>query len=180
MEHNSYLIKAMDAYPYDLEETVEALGYALSYEPTNGTALCLMGRVYLEVYQDYNNAISYFEKALEDNLNMHTIYGYYASALICAKDLKKADTFLDFALTVKGADKALLFSCKAAIQEVKRDFKKAKKYIKEAKFETYNDGFMCSLSEMEDRIKKKESLVKEKSKKSKKDKRRKEQRQKTK
>ncbi|XOV66325.1 MAG: tetratricopeptide repeat protein [Fluviicola sp.] len=164
MEHNSYLIKAMDAYPYDLEEAVEALNYALSFEPNNGMALCLMGRIYLEVYQDYDEAISYFEKALEENLNMHTIYGYYANALICAKELNKADTFLDFALTVKGADKALLFSCKAAIQEVRRDFKKAKKFIKEAKLETYNDGFISSLEEMENRIKKKESLLKDKKK----------------
>ena len=168
MEHNSYLIKAMDAYPYDLEETVEALGYALSYEPNNGTALCLMGRVYLEVYQDYDAAISYFEKALEDNVNMHTIYGYYSSALICAEDLTKAETFLDFALTVKGSDKGLLFSRKASIHEARQDFKKARKCIKQAKLETYNDGFMNCLEDLEERIKKKESLVKDKVKKDKK------------
>lgn len=168
MEHNSYLIKAMDAYPYDLEEAVEALGYALSYEPNNGAALCLMGRVYLEVYQDYDTAITYFEKALEDNLNMHTIYGFYACALINNKDLDKAETFLDFALTVKGADKAILFMNKAWIQEAHRNFKKAKKYVKEAKFETYNEGYMMVLDDMENRIKKKEALVKEKSKKGKK------------
>lgn len=178
MEHNSYLIKALEAYPYDLEEAVEALGYALSYEPNNGMALCLMGRVYLEVYQNYDTANSYFEKALEENLNMHIIYGYYSVSLMCAGELEKAETFLDFALTVRGADKALLLQRKALIYETKRDFKKARKYIKQAKMETYNEGFMHHLSDLEERIKKKEALVKEK--KNEKGKRQKEKRKKTK
>ena len=42
---NNYLFKALDAYPYDLEETIEALTYALSYDEKNTVALCLMGRV---------------------------------------------------------------------------------------------------------------------------------------
>jgi tetratricopeptide (TPR) repeat protein len=165
MEHNTYLVKAIDAYPFDLEETTEALSYALSYEPNNGMALCLMGRLYMEIYQDYEGAISYFEKALEDNVKMHTIYGYYSQALLSAEEFDKAKTFLDFALTVKGSDKALLLSRKAEVFENKRRFSKAKKLVKEARLETYNEGFMIYLDDLEARIKKKETLSKPKIKK---------------
>lgn len=167
MEHNSYLIKAMDAYPYDLEEAVEALEYALSCDPNNGMALCLMGRVYMEVYQDYGQAINFFEKALEDNVKMHPIYGYYAQALLCAEMLDKAEKFLGFALTVKGADKGLLLLRKAMVDETRQDFKKAKKTIKKAKLETYNDGFMSVLEDFDARIDKKIKLTQPKQKKKK-------------
>jgi hypothetical protein len=33
--HTSYLFKAIDAYPYDLAETLESLNYALSYNENN-------------------------------------------------------------------------------------------------------------------------------------------------
>ncbi|GAB5417087.1 MAG: hypothetical protein Crog4KO_19530 [Crocinitomicaceae bacterium] len=164
MENNTYLMKALDAYPYDLEEAVEALNYALSYEPNNGQALCLMGRLYLEIYRDYNSAINYFEKALEDNLNMHALYGHYSLALLCAEEFDKADKFLDFAISVKGSDKGLLYSLKAGVLESKQQFAKAKKVLKKARLYTYNDGFMFHMDDMESRLDKKIKLTKKKSK----------------
>ncbi len=156
-------MKALDAYPYDLEGAVEALNYALSYEPNNGQALCLMGRLHLEIYRDYHSAIAYFEKALEDNLNMHALYGYYALSLLCAEEFDKADTFLDFGLSVKGSDKGLLYSLKAGVLESKQQFAKAKKLLKKARLHTYNDGFMFHMDDMESRLDKKIKLTKKKS-----------------
>jgi tetratricopeptide (TPR) repeat protein len=173
MEHNTYLVKALDAYPYDLEETAEALSYALSYEPNNGMALCLMGRLYMEVYQDYDGAIHYFERALEDNVKMHAIYGFYAQALLSAEEFDKAQTFLKFALTVKGSDKALLLSKKAELFESKQRYAKARKLVKASMLRTYNDGFMSYLDDLEARIKKKEAISKPKNKEGKKGKQRK-------
>ena len=35
--HNSYLFQALDSYPYELEQTLEALNYALSqFDPLSG------------------------------------------------------------------------------------------------------------------------------------------------
>ena len=51
--HNSYVFQAIDAYPYNLEETLEALNFALSYNEKDTQALCLMGRVYAEQLKDY-------------------------------------------------------------------------------------------------------------------------------
>tara|TARA_Y100000768_G_scaffold319786_1_gene255499 strand:+ start:420 stop:554 length:135 start_codon:yes stop_codon:yes gene_type:complete len=36
-----YFIKATDAYPFNLEETIEALDYALSYDETHAGAHCI-------------------------------------------------------------------------------------------------------------------------------------------
>ena len=96
-----------------------------------------------------------FEKALEENVKMHPVYGYYALALLSAEKLDKAETFLDFALTVKGADKGLLLLRKAMVHETRQDFKKAKKTIKKARLETYNDSFMSVLDDFDARIDKK-------------------------
>ena len=53
MTANIYLVKALDYYPYNLEEALESLNYAMAYEENNPIALCLMGRVHLEVFKDY-------------------------------------------------------------------------------------------------------------------------------
>ena len=50
-----YLVKAIDAYPYNLEEAIESLDYALSGDNNNAATLCLYGRVYAEQLQ----AVSY-------------------------------------------------------------------------------------------------------------------------
>ena len=105
---NMYLIKALDAYPYSLEEALESLNYALSYEPENAQALFLMGRFYAEQLQDLDNALGYYEAALASEINLNKAFPYYLDALIKNEDLDTAQKFLDFALTVPAADKALL------------------------------------------------------------------------
>ena len=45
---NNYIFKALENYPYDLEEVMEALNYALSADDKNTMALTLMGRMYAE------------------------------------------------------------------------------------------------------------------------------------
>ncbi len=103
--HNNYLLKAMDAYPYNLEETLEALNYALSYNEKDAQALCLMGRVYAEQLNDYETAKQYYVEALSENIEMHHIYPHYVQALLWNDDYEDAEKLIDFALTIKGIDK---------------------------------------------------------------------------
>ena len=42
---NNYVFKALENYPYDLEEVMEALSYALSNDDNNTMALTLMGNL---------------------------------------------------------------------------------------------------------------------------------------
>ena len=53
---DKYLFQALDNYPYSLEETVESLDYALSYDEKNTVALCLYGRLYAEQLKHYETA----------------------------------------------------------------------------------------------------------------------------
>jgi hypothetical protein len=45
---NNYIFKALDNYPYYLDEVMESLNYALSYDNKNTMALTLMGKVHAE------------------------------------------------------------------------------------------------------------------------------------
>ncbi|HBW80876.1 MAG TPA: hypothetical protein DEF78_12635, partial [Sphingobacterium sp.] len=58
---NKYVLQALDNYPMYLEETMESLSYALSYDESNTMALCLMGRVHAEQLLDYEQAKRYFQ-----------------------------------------------------------------------------------------------------------------------
>ena len=42
---DQYYVKAFDNYPFEIENTVENLSYALSYDEHHVQANCLMGQV---------------------------------------------------------------------------------------------------------------------------------------
>jgi len=80
--YNNYLFRAIEAYPYELEKAIEALNYALSYEPENVKALCLMAKVYAGQLGDYKTAKAYYEKALVNGLDIPEVYPDYIRLLI--------------------------------------------------------------------------------------------------
>ncbi len=165
---NNYLFKALDAYPYDLEETIEALNYALSYNEKDTTALCLMGRVYADAIKDYERAKEYFAEALAEDICAIEVYPHYINVLLWNEDYDEVAKLIDFALTVKGTDKALLYLKKAILFEQLKRYKKALTFIKLAKEYTYNLSFMSDLKEEKERIKGKLPKKKKKRKKKKK------------
>ena len=169
---NNYIFKALDAYPYDLEEAIEALTYALAYEEKNTVALCLMGRIHAETLHNYEKAKEYYAEALAENIHAFNVYPNYINVLLWNEDLKEAEKLIDFALTVKGSDKAVLYLKKAVLKEQLKKYKKALKFVKIAKEYTYNTDFMHSVNEVRDRIKEKMPTIK-KSKTSKKNKKKK-------
>lgn len=150
---NNYLFKALDAYPYDLEEAMEALNYALSYDGKNTEALCLMGRIYAETLKDYEKAKEYYAAALAENVNAISVYPFYIDVLLWNEDFDEVAKLIDFALTVKGSDKAVLYLKKAILYEYKGKYKKALEEIKTAKKHTYNSSFMSDLDCSKERIK---------------------------
>ena len=62
---DKYLFQAVDAYPYNLQETLESLQYALSYNPKSTKALCLTELVYVEQLHDYETAKNYRVQNIE-------------------------------------------------------------------------------------------------------------------
>ena len=150
---NNYIFKALENYPYDLEEVMEALNYALSADDKNTMALTLMGRMYAEKLYKYEEAVGYFKLALAENIRAFEVYTPYINTLLWNEDFKEAEEFIDFGLMVKGSDKAVLYLKKANLYEQLRDYEKALSFIKLAKEYTFNSDFMVDVTLEKDRIK---------------------------
>jgi tetratricopeptide (TPR) repeat protein len=168
---DKYLFQALDNYPYSLEETIESLDYAFSYDAKNTMVLCLYGRIQAEQLWNYEEAKHYFQEALAINIHALEVYPHYLHTLILNEDYEEAQKLIDFALTVKGINKSEIFVKKAILLEAQQQFKEALREIKNAKLCTLQFAFESDITEVEKRIKGKIDLLekKKKSKKSKKD-----------
>jgi tetratricopeptide (TPR) repeat protein len=100
---NKYLFQALDAYPYNLEETAEALQYALSYDDKSPTTLMLLGRLYSEQFCDFETAKTYFQEALSADLNNKQVYRYYSQVLIMNDKLNEAEKLTRIIHTILSA-----------------------------------------------------------------------------
>ncbi|WP_040279524.1 tetratricopeptide repeat protein [Psychroserpens damuponensis] len=170
---NNYVLKAIDAYPYELEETVENLNYALSYESNNVYALYLMGRLQAEQFGDYEKAKYYFAEALANKMDFIKVYPTYILVLIWNHDFNEAQKLIDFALTVKAVQKGELLVLQAQLFECQETYKKALKTFKKAKLFVYNNSFSSFIDSEIERINHKLKPNKTKASKSKKKKKRK-------
>jgi tetratricopeptide (TPR) repeat protein len=159
---DKYLFQALDSYPYSLEETIESLDYAFSYDAKNTMVLCLYGRIQTEQLLNYEEAKSYFQQALTINIHALEVYPYYLQTLILNEDYTEAQKLIEFAMTIKGINKAEIFVKKAILLEVQQKFKEALKEIKQAKLYTIQHDYDSGICEVEKRIKGKINLLKKK------------------
>jgi len=168
---DKYVFQALDNYPYSLEETIESLDYAFSYDAKNTMVLCLYGRIQAEQLLNYEEAKNYFQEALAINIHALEVYPFYLQTLILNEDFEEAEKLSDFALTIKGINKAEILVKKAILLEAQMNFKKALKEIKKAKLHSISYTSDSEINEAEKRIKGKTDLGKKKKKpkKSKKD-----------
>ncbi|MCT2408327.1 hypothetical protein NZD88_12320 [Chryseobacterium antibioticum] len=133
---SKYYFEALDNYPYSLPDCLEALNYALSYDPEDADSLSLMGRIYSEMLTDYEKAKIYFEEAIQcDVANLNTPL-HYIKCLLDNEDLEEAEKLITYALKIKGIDKARILIQKSLLLEMRFEYKKAldplngaKKYI---------------------------------------------------
>ncbi|MGG5209560.1 tetratricopeptide repeat protein [Chryseobacterium sp. MIQD13] len=137
---SKYYFEALDNYPYSLPDCLEALNYALSYDPEDADSLCLMGRIYSEMLTDYERAKVYFEEAMQCNVANLNIPQYYIKCLLDNEDLDEAEKLINYALKIKGIDKARILIQKSLLFEIKHEYKKALKPLKEAKKYSYNQA----------------------------------------
>lgn len=152
---DKYLFQALDSYPYSLEETIESLDYALSYDDKNTMALCLYGQVLSDQLFKYEEAKEYFQQAISININAIEVYTFYIHTLILNEDYEEAVKLIDFALTIKGINKTEILLKKVMLLESQQEFKKALKAMKEAKLATLNSAYDYGIEETEKRLNKK-------------------------
>ena len=152
---NKYYFEALDYFPYNMAECLDALNYALSYEPEDADSLCLMGRVYSEVLKDYETGKKYFEEAMQSNIGNINTPRYYIECLLSNEDYEEAEKLIGYALRMKGIDKSEILNCKSLLMERKGEYKQALEQLKEARKFSY---CRSSLEILEDR----EKLIKDK------------------
>lgn len=152
---NIYLFKALDAYPFELEAAIEALNYALSYDDKNVQALCLMANMQADQLGDYENAKQYFEAAVASKMELPKIYPDYVNTLIRNEDFKEAQKVLDYALMLKGSDKALLTLLQGQLFEAQQAYKKALRAYKRGCKLGLNNHFITFAESEIERVKKK-------------------------
>ena len=153
--HNLYLFRALEHYPWELEKAVEALNYALSYDPNQVKALCLMARVHWEQLSDYETAKDYYERALAINIEATGIYPDYIMVLINNHDYEEAQKLIDFAQGIKGIDRALIQLYQAYLLEALEDYEAAQKALKRAKQLSMNNDFSFYVDDVLARVDKK-------------------------
>jgi tetratricopeptide (TPR) repeat protein len=161
---DKYLFQALDSYPYSLEETIESLDYAFSYDAKNTMVLCLYGRIQAEQLWNYEEAKNYFQEALMINIHALEVYPHYVQTLILNEDFEEAQKLIDFALTIKGINKSEIFVKKGILYEAQQEFQLALKEIEKAKLCTLQFVFESDITEVEKRIKGKIELMQKKKK----------------
>lgn len=149
---DKYLFQALDNYPFNLVETIESLEYALSANDKNTMAICLMGRIYAEQLKDYETAKEYFSDAISINIHALEVYPHYIETLILNEDYEEAKRLIDFALTLKGISKTEILMKKVWLLETQKEFKTAKKVLKEIKLNVTTSYFDAYLEETTNRI----------------------------
>ncbi|AZA48077.1 hypothetical protein EG346_07670 [Chryseobacterium carnipullorum] len=162
---SKYYFEALDNYPYSLPDCLEALNYALSYDPEDADSLCLMGRIYSEMLTDYEKAKTYFEEAMQCNVSNLNTPQHYIKCLLDNEDLDEAEKLINYALKIKGIDKARILIQKSLLLEIRLEYKKAVEPLKEAKKYSYNQNMIDFLKSREKFVKSKMAKTKRKVKK---------------
>lgn len=137
---HTYYLKALDEYPYNLADFLEAINYALAYDENNADANYLMGRFYMEQLRKYDLARDHFETALASDINHIQTYYYFIRWAIDVGDFELATKLIQYAKTIQGVSKPDLLHRKGTIYEKMGQFKKAQKCYTKALKQTIFDN----------------------------------------
>lgn len=147
---SKYYFEALDNYPYSLPDCLEALNYALSYDPEDADSLCLMGRIYSEMLFDYEKAKLYFEEAMQCDMTNLNVPQYYIKCLLDNEDFHQAEKLITYSIKIKGIDKAPLLLNRSLLSEKRGSLVNALKFLDEAEKFCFTE---CSLNIVKDRKK---------------------------
>lgn len=156
---DQYYLKASASYPWCLEEVLENLNYALSYDENHAGANYLMGKFYMEQYQDFENAEDFFVKVLSTNPYHVKACEAYVMLLIRTGKFSEAQRLIDFAGKIKGANAARLYRLKSLVYEHQRNYGQAIESLKFALLESFSQSYINFLSEEMNRIEQKMHLL---------------------
>ncbi|UFK96789.1 tetratricopeptide repeat protein [Kaistella faecalis] len=142
---SKYYFEALDNYPYNLPDCLEALNYALSYDPEDADSLCLMGRIYSEMLLDYEKAKLYFAEAMQCDVTNLNTPKYYIKCLLDNEDFQEAEKLINYSLKIKGIDKYAIMYNRALLSEMRGSFKNALYFLKETEKYCFNSESLESV-----------------------------------
>lgn len=114
---DTYFLKALDSYDYNIEEVVENIGYALSYDEEHAPAWCLQGRLMMDGMKNFKEAKRCFESAIFYDPTYIETYKYYSLLLIWTNDFEKAQIILNKSKRIKGMSLATIIHRSSMIHE---------------------------------------------------------------
>lgn len=155
---DKYYLKAVDSYPHYLEEVVESLKFALSYDNDHVGANWLMGKFYAEQLLDYTRAESYYQIAMAGDPHNEIVCMDYTLLLIVMKEFGKAQKLIEYTRGFKSVDLGRMFYHEGLIYEYHHEYDKAIQSYENALLESYNDEFSNIMNGFIKRVKAKQKL----------------------
>lgn len=164
----NYLLKAKEAYGYDMDECVEALNYALSYDEESEQVWLLHGKVMMYYIKDYSSAEESFTQALSIEPRHSETFIEFVWLRINEARLADAQRLLYKALQIVKTDFAQLYRLQAVLLEYEGSYAEAIECLDMALDKTYNCSYQCFLEDEIKRLKNKKKRIAKRTKKSKK------------
>ncbi len=149
---DQYYMKALEGYDYNLEEVVENLNYALSYDQEHAGANYLMGKLYMEQFQKFDLAKEYFESSMAcDPTNLNTCESF-TWLLIRTRKFAEALRLIKYASGLQGAIRPEFLRLEALVYELQKDYKGSIELLNSAIDESYDSGYIEFLENELDRV----------------------------
>lgn len=156
---DKYLVQALDNYPFNLEDALTSLEYALSYNNNNPQVLCLYGRFLSEQLRKYDEAKAYYQQAIQSDLHAIDVYPFYLETLLKNEDFEEAKKLIAFALTIKGINKFEIKYQEVILYERIENYKQALKLAKKIMLYSFDQENKHLINDLIERIKQKRNLT---------------------
>lgn len=145
LPEDTYYLKALDNYPYDLEEATEALHYGLSVNPEHPGLLTLQGRIFACELRSPEQAIESFSAAIAYAPDHKDAYFELGLLLLKDQRMRRAERIIQLAFERFGDRQPEFLYLKAYQAEVERRYEDAIHLLEAAKVNCYDqqvyDGY---------------------------------------
>ena len=135
---DTYFLKASDNYGYNMNEVVENIGYALSYNEEHAPTWCLQGRLMMDEMKNFHEAKRCFENAIFYNPSYIETYKYYTLLLIWTGDFEKAQIIINKGKRIKGMPLCVTIHRSAMIHELNGRIGEAIRILKKGELFSLN------------------------------------------
>lgn len=158
---DQYYLVASENYNYNWKEVVENLNYALSYDPNHGPSNCLMGRLYMEQFQDFDSAESYLTRSMAENPTNLETCNCLLDLFLEMQRFDEAQNLIAYVRTLPGGNVSGLYRMESLTLELNGQLSEALDKMDEAIDLCANSNYRSFLMGESERLKDKLNKVTE-------------------